>query len=223
MSGRHQTRGTDPRVLPLGLVDPFLEAKLHWPRVHDGWVDRHRLLDLFDLGTRRPVVLVAAPAGYGKTTLAAQWLAERRGTRAAAWISLDEGDNDPGRLWTHVAVALDRAGCSLPPDVARPLTANNGELSAGALPKLVRALASLSQQIVILFDDFHFVESAACHEQMGFLSRTSPNTPMWSSSPEPTPDSAWADCAPRVCWPRSEPNISASPSRRSRHCFRENT
>ena len=99
---------SEPSAVPGGpapprrSVDVFLEAKLHWPRVREGWVDRRRLLDLFDDSTRRPVCLVAAPAGYGKTTLTAQWLANRRGTRTAAWVSLDAADNDPGRLWTHV-------------------------------------------------------------------------------------------------------------------------
>ena len=122
---------------PQRSVDAFLEAKLHWPRVREGWVDRHRLLDLFDQATRRPVCLVAAPAGYGKTTLTAQWLASRRGTRTAAWVSLDAADNDPGRLWAHVATALDRAGCALAPDVAGFMAGNSGDLVAGILPRLV--------------------------------------------------------------------------------------
>ena len=169
MSGSDQRQGTDASLPTSRTVDYFLEAKLHRPEVRGGWVDRRRLLDLFDQATRRPVVLVAAPAGYGKTTLATQWLAQRQGTRAAAWISLDAGDNDPGRLWTHVATALERAGCTLAPDVAGFMATNSGELIAGVLPKLVHALAGLPQELVIVLDDFHFVESAACHEQMGFL------------------------------------------------------
>ena len=110
MSLIEPSSGPDDRVPPHRTVDAFLEAKLHWPRVREGWVDRQRLVDLFDQATRRPVALIAAPAGYGKTTLAAQWLATGRGGRAAAWVSVDAADNDPGRLWTHVATALQRPG-----------------------------------------------------------------------------------------------------------------
>ncbi len=142
MSSSEPSSGPDGRVPPQRSVDSFLEAKLHWPRVREGWVDRHRLLDLFDQATRRPVCLVAAPAGYGKTTLTAQWLASRRGTRTAAWVSLDAADNDPGRLWAHVATALERAGCALAPDVAGFMAANSGDLIAGMLPRVVTAMAA---------------------------------------------------------------------------------
>jgi LuxR family maltose regulon positive regulatory protein len=159
----------DDRVPPPRTVDSFLEAKLHWPRVREGWVDRQRLLDLFDQATRRPVALVAAPAGYGKTTLTAQWLATGRGGRATAWVSVDAADNDPGRLWTHVAVALERAGCALAPDVAGFMAANSGDLIAGMLPRLVNAMACMDEDVVLILDDFHYLQSAACREQVEFL------------------------------------------------------
>src|SRR5688572_16343635 len=91
-------------------VDPFLEAKLRFPQVRDDWVDRARLRARLEEASSRPVVLISAAAGYGKTTLVAQWLAHREDDRAMAWVSLDVGDNDPGRLWTHVGTALERAG-----------------------------------------------------------------------------------------------------------------
>ena len=115
------------------------------------------------------MALIAAPAGYGKTTLAAQWLATGRGGRAAAWVSVDAADNDPGRLWTHVATALERAGCALAPDVAGFMAANSGDLIAGLLPRLVNAMASMDEDIVLILDDFHYLQSAACREQVEFL------------------------------------------------------
>ena len=149
-------------------IDSFLETKLHWPRVRDGWVERQRLVDLFDQATRRPVALIAAPAGYGKTTLTAQWLANGRGSRAAAWVSLDAADNDPQHLWSHVGIALERAGCALDADVAGYMSGNSGDLVAGILPRLVHALAAVDD-IVLILDDFHFLQSAACREQVEFL------------------------------------------------------
>ena len=100
-------------------VDSFLESKLHRPPTRGEWVERTRLWDLLDRAAARPISLVAAPAGFGKTTLVAQWLKSRRpAATSAAWVSLDAGDNDPGRLWSNVAAALERAGCVLGHDVA---------------------------------------------------------------------------------------------------------
>ena len=100
-------------VAPAPSVDQFIEAKLHRPRRRDSWVHRDRLVEALDRAVTHPVTLVAAPAGYGKTTALAQWL-DRPDGPATAWVSLDPGDNDPDRLWSHVVVALERAGCVLP-------------------------------------------------------------------------------------------------------------
>ena len=118
---------------------------------------------------RRPVVLVAAPAGFGKTTLLTQWLATGEASRATAWVTLDPGDDDPVRLWTYVAAALERAGCPLGPDSADFVAANAGEIETRVLPRLLAALAAMSEEVVIVLDDFHFVREQACHDQVGFL------------------------------------------------------
>jgi LuxR family transcriptional regulator, maltose regulon positive regulatory protein len=159
----------DPGASYAGPLDPFLEAKLHPPLVRQGWVERGRLLDRLDDATRRPIVLVSAPAGYGKTTLVAQWLADRKGRRAAAWVALDEGDNDPARLWTHVAIALQRAGCVLSTDLTASMAAEDGALVAGVLHKLLGVLASMPDDVIILLDDFQCITSPACHEQVELL------------------------------------------------------
>src|SRR3954451_20679927 len=169
MASADASRSSDGHSLtPRRSVDAFLEAKLHWPKVRERWVDRRRLLDLFDESTQRPVCLVAAPAGYGKTTLAAQWFAGLRGDRVAAWVSLDAADNDPGRLWTHVAAALERAGVPLASDVGF-MAGDSGDLSAGVLPKLVNAMAGSVEDVVLILDDFHYLQSAACRDQVEFL------------------------------------------------------
>ncbi|MDZ5662163.1 LuxR C-terminal-related transcriptional regulator [Nocardioides sp. S-58] len=150
-------------------VDQFLEAKLHRPPARDGWVGRPRLLDVLDRSVSRSVTLVAAPAGYGKTTVVAQWLASRRGERAAAWVSIDAGDNDPARLWAHIATALQRAGCFLAPDLPMFLVAASADVRTRLLPHLLNALAATSDGITLVLDDFHVLVSPECHEQVGFL------------------------------------------------------
>ena len=80
----------------------LLETKLYVPRSRRGLVLRPRLSERLDRGTASKLVLVSAPAGFGKTTLLTEWLAARPAAlgdeRLAAWLSLDRGDNDPGIL-----------------------------------------------------------------------------------------------------------------------------
>jgi len=87
--------------------DLLLATKLHIPRPRPGFLSRPRLLGLVGDGATRELTLVCAPAGFGKTTLLGDWA--RRSRRPVAWLSLDQGDNDPARFWRYVAAALDQA------------------------------------------------------------------------------------------------------------------
>ena len=169
MTGASTAVPTSERPEPGRFAHSVLEPKLRWPVSRPGWVQRRRLLEDLDRASRHPVALVAAPAGYGKTTLLAQWLA---GAAAppAAWVTLDQGDNDPGRLWTHVAAALERAGCPVstqPGGEVRPV--NGSDVMTTALPRMVEALASTPHDIVLALDDFHCIQDPNCHAQVQFL------------------------------------------------------
>ena len=87
--------------------DVLLATKLNMPRPGPGLVPRPRLAQRLDDGLRQGLVLVCAPAGYGKTALLADWA--RNGEHPAAWLLADAGDNDPARFWRHAVAALDRA------------------------------------------------------------------------------------------------------------------
>ena len=86
--------------------DVLLATKLHVPGSRPGLVPRPRLAERLDEGLARGLMLVCAPAGYGKTALLADWA--RRGQQPVAWLSLDVGDNDPARFWRHGVAALDQ-------------------------------------------------------------------------------------------------------------------
>src|SRR4029450_7698983 len=86
-----------PPTASLAQRDVLLATKLHIPRPRPGFVLRPRLLERLQQGMEQLVVLVCTPAGFGKTSLLADWA--RRGRRPVAWLSLDEGDNDPARFW----------------------------------------------------------------------------------------------------------------------------
>jgi LuxR family maltose regulon positive regulatory protein len=146
----------------------LLEARLHHPPPRDSWIARDRLLDALDRAAALPVCLVAAPAGYGKTTLVAQWLASGRAP-AAAWVALDAGDDDPRRLWTHVARALEQAGCLVDDDLDGFLAEGGHDIPGIVLPRLVNALAATPEDVAILLDDFHCLRDPDCHDQVALL------------------------------------------------------
>jgi LuxR family transcriptional regulator, maltose regulon positive regulatory protein len=87
---------------------PLLEAKLAPPLLREGTIPRRALLDRLRAGRRRRVAIVEAPAGYGKTTVAATWA--REDGRRVAWYSLHEHDDNPRVLLGHLTAALTRAG-----------------------------------------------------------------------------------------------------------------
>src|SRR6478609_50165 len=168
--------GSEPPVRGAVLVPPMdhlSDVKLHPPSRRASWVDRPRLMEAMAQAVRRPVTLVAAPAGYGKTTVVAQALQDE-GCPDAAWISLDAGDNDPVRLWSHVAAALERAGCVLP--LVEPSRVFGRRLQAPPtlLATIMAALAAMPDDLVLVLDDFHFVQLTARHEEVELLVQSLP-------------------------------------------------
>src|SRR5689334_16210135 len=95
------------------MADPLVETKLLLPRARHDLVARPRLAGLLDRAARSPVTLVSAPAGFGKTTLLASWLADGSGVPGGAdrvaWVSLDARDRRATSYWSHLLLALDRA------------------------------------------------------------------------------------------------------------------
>src|SRR5690348_8449883 len=83
---------------------PILATKLNIPRIRPNVVLRPRLIERLNEGLHRKLTLISAPAGFGKTTLISEWLAG--GPRPIAWLSLDEGENDPARFLTYLVAAL---------------------------------------------------------------------------------------------------------------------
>src|SRR5258708_33559818 len=106
-----------------------------------------------------PVVVVAAPAGYGKSTLMARWHARllERGV-SCAWLSLDEDDNDVARFLRHLIAALQKASANIGKDVAEDLIADFASGSKSVLEAIAGDLAQVQHRIVLFLDDLHLVE-----------------------------------------------------------------
>ena len=152
-------------------ADPstILETKLHAPPLRPGWVHRPQLVRRLDESAAR-LILADAPAGYGKTILLAQWRQEAAPARPFAWVSLDPGDNDPQRLWWHVARSLERACPELRgADLTGPLRGQVPDISGGFIPGVLNALAALGAPVVIVLDDYHLIKEHSCHQQLESL------------------------------------------------------
>ena len=147
-----------------------IETKLHAPAPRAEWVQRPELIDYLSAHNATKLVLVDAPAGFGKTTLVAQWRTSVTECRPFAWVSLDPGDNDPGRLWWHVVCAVQRACPDFgAEDVLGTLRVQVPEFTVTVLPCLVNALAALTTPVILVLDDYHVITERACHQQLNFL------------------------------------------------------
>jgi LuxR family transcriptional regulator, maltose regulon positive regulatory protein len=150
-----------------------LQAKLREPRGRPDWVRRTRLLRALRSAEGAGLVLLDAPAGYGKSTLVAQWKAAD--SKHFAWVSLDPADNDPVTFWTYVLEAIDKARPTLCNDLIGRANTVQG-LRTFVLPRLLNRLAESNEKLVIVLDDYHFIRNSTCHELVGFLVENLPPT-----------------------------------------------
>ena len=154
-----------------------IDTKLPGPGWRKEWVNRPRLLRAFTGPASAKLVVVNAPAGFGKTTLLAQWRSTAAEGRPVAWLSLDRGDDDPGRLWWHVVSALQQACPELgAEDILRVLADRQPDIPGTVIPMLVNRLMGVPLQIVLVLDDYHVIKDRRCHEQVAALLRHLPPT-----------------------------------------------
>ncbi len=154
-----------------------IDTKLQGPGWRREWVNRPRLLSELTAATSAKLVLVNAPAGFGKTTLLAQWRSAAAEDRPVAWLSLDRGDDAPGRLWWHVVSALQQACPELGgEDILDVLAAQAPDIWGTVIPMLVNKLMEWPVPIVLVLDDYHVIKDRRCHEQVAALLRHLPPT-----------------------------------------------
>src|SRR4051794_33618102 len=153
-----------PSADPPGVV--LAATKLHAPRVRPGMLPRDLLVLRLGSGRYGRLVLVCAPAGWGKTVLLAQWRAAERGQRGVAWVSLDPSDNDPVRFWSYVVGALR----TVAPGFGEPLLAALPNVGPNVtdllLPRLINDLAELPGPVVLVLDDYHLIADPLIHDSV---------------------------------------------------------
>jgi LuxR family transcriptional regulator, maltose regulon positive regulatory protein len=154
------------------MTGPLLETKLFAPVPRAGVVARPRLTDR--LSGHGRLILVSAPAGFGKTTLLGRWLAGTDPTPGAttkhtlAWVSLDGGDRDATSFWTYVVTALDRACPGVGADALPMLQAGRTPTEA-VLTAVVNELSVLPGAVTLVLDDYHLADGPGIASGMSFL------------------------------------------------------
>jgi LuxR family transcriptional regulator, maltose regulon positive regulatory protein len=151
----------------------LLETKFYVPRSRRGLVPRPRLSERLDRGAASKLLLVSAPAGFGKTTLLAEWLAAvpaaPAGERLVAWLSLDRGDNDPASFWTYVIAALRTAASGVGESALALLQAPRSPPIETVLTALLNDLGAVAGDIVLVLDDYHVIDTRDVQDGMAFL------------------------------------------------------
>lgn len=150
------------------MANQLLDTKFYAPRPRSGLVPRPGLTDRLFRGTESKLTLISAPAGFGKSTLLAQWLARPDDGSVTAWLSLDAGDDHPSAFWTHLIAAIQ---------IARPgigassltLLASSEQPVEAVLAPLLNELMAVPHDIVLVLDDYHAIGSPEIHAGMTFM------------------------------------------------------
>jgi LuxR family maltose regulon positive regulatory protein len=161
---------TEVEEAPRPLVQSKLEAPVPRQRV-----SRRELLERCT-GPRRKLTLIRAPAGWGKSTLLADWYALESETRPFAWVALDGDDHDPVRFWTYLISALQRIDPGAG-EVSLPmLRAPRISVVDDVLPALCNELAAFPEQVVLVLEDYHLVGNPEIDEGLSFFLEHLPQT-----------------------------------------------
>jgi len=188
------------------MATSLLQTKLYIPPPRPEQVPRPRLIERLNAGLHRKLILLSAPAGFGKTTLLSEWIAshrrgaprsERRGgvippagattadklsvPRQVAWLSLDESDNDPTRFLTYLLAALQAAVQTAQPKIGKgalaALESPQPPPPEAILTDLINDLVDLPEPITLVLDDYHQVQTQVIHDALAFLLEHLPPLP----------------------------------------------
>src|ERR1700730_14746952 len=152
------------------MAGPLLETKLHVPRWRRGLVARPRLSERLSRGAESALTLVSAPAGFGKTPplVGGGMAAAPADGRSVAWLSLDRRDNDPALFWAYLVAALKTAAQGLGAGALSLLQSPQPPGEAG-LVTLLNDLDAISNDVVLVLDDYHVIDARDVQDGMAFL------------------------------------------------------
>jgi LuxR family maltose regulon positive regulatory protein len=155
---------------------PILATKLYIPLPQPKAVSRPRLLERLNNGLHRKLTLISAAAGFGKTTLASEWVAGpghrppgQVCERPVAWLSLDEGDNDPPRFLKYLVAALQTIAANIGKGVLVALQSPQPPPIESILITLLNEITTIPDNFVFVLDDYHVIDSEAIDQALAFL------------------------------------------------------
>ena len=119
-----------------------------------------------------PLTLVVAPAGWGKTTVVAEWL--RNDDITAGWVSLDAGDDDAKRFWRYLLLAANQASREVGTTALRRLAGAGADVLRDVLPSFINDLAALSEDLLVVLEDYHLVSNPEVHDSLAALLNRGP-------------------------------------------------
>ena len=146
---------------------PLLATKLYIPPLRPNVVLRPRLVERLHAGVHRKLTLIAAPAGFGKTTLVSEWVT--RCARPTAWLSLDAGENDPTRFLLYLVAALQTVAPTVGEGTLRVLQPPQPPPIDAILTTLLNDIAALPDPFILMLDDYHAIEAHAVYQALTFL------------------------------------------------------
>lgn len=146
---------------------PILSTKLYVPPARAKVVLRGRLIERLNEGLRGKLTLISAPAGFGKTTLVSEWVASC--ARPAAWLSLDEWDNDPTRFLTYCVAALQTIAPNIGDGVLDVLQSPQPAPTESILTALLNEISTIPHNFILILDDYHVIDAIQVSQALNFL------------------------------------------------------
>ncbi|MEX2426034.1 MAG: LuxR C-terminal-related transcriptional regulator [Thermomicrobiaceae bacterium] len=145
----------------------MLATKLHIPQPQPRTIARPRLIELLNQRMNSRLTLLSAPAGFGKTTLALEWV--RSCGKPVAWLSLDSGDSNPTRFLAHLLAAVQTVAPEVGTGLTRTLQTPQPPSSESILTVLLNEISELDHDFVLVLDDYHAVDDRPVDEALDFL------------------------------------------------------
>lgn len=149
------------------MTTSILATKLYTPSPRSKTVLRLRLTQRLNEGLDGKLTLISAPAGFGKTTLVSEWVANC--ARPVAWLSVDESDNDPTRFLTYVVAALQTIAPMLGESVLAVLQSSPPAPTDALLTALLNEISTVSQKFLLVLDDYHAIDTPGVDQALTFL------------------------------------------------------
>ncbi len=146
---------------------PILATKLYIPRLRPNVVLRPRLLERLNEGLHRKLTLIAAPAGFGKTTLVSAWVAGC--DRQVAWLSLDKGESDPALFLTYLVAALQTIAPNIGEGVSGVLQSPQPPPTESILAALLNEITTIPDHFVLVLDDYHVLDAKPVDQALTYL------------------------------------------------------